>query len=289
MQNFEVGKTQSNALNMAVPFREWAWVVAPPLGGKRVLAVIVSYLDASNTQVDVTKISAVAGYIAEVEEWERVTAEWQALLSRFNIPHFHLAETRHLVGKAWAEDCVNLFSQVIRDSKVAPIGAAVHDMDWHYPDWGDMQTKRLGNPYEQCLDLSFELIGQFANEHYPEESISIVCDADASKDRIQAIFSDRAKEFPTFQRITIERGDNKPMPLQCADLGVGLFRKSWISIFDENADIPWGEMPQGRKGLRSFWSLRGGLLIKRVFDSIQRKNANRSSPSSEKKKKKKPK
>jgi hypothetical protein len=235
-------------------------------------AVLRACVDASwNDQPP--SVMAAAGYVATLDEWKTVEDAWDAALKDWNISYFHLCELRNMVGDP--DLCELYFTNIITDSKIAPIGAALLTGDWKRPDWGDDRTARLSSPYEQCLDLTFKVIGDYTNEIHPGRKVAILCCLDSTEDIIVSAFKRSAQRYRQFDDIAIKSGKNQ-IVMQCADLGAGVLRRSWraIAAADPAADdLPWGEMPKGKgvKGRTAFWSLRQGAVITRALEIYDRK------------------
>ena len=109
---------------------------------------------------------------------------------------------------------------------------------------------------------------------FPSEPVAIICCLDTAKDKIVTLF-DRRKErdFPHF--LTITYGTGKELrPLQCADLGAGTLRRSWVAIAKGDPaaqDIPWEKCQRGLE-LRSaaVLVLRQGAVIARAWGIINK-------------------
>lgn len=256
---------------MSVPIAELMRAAGVP-SGKAVVMVLRACIDASWSDQP-PGVTVVAGYMSNVDETERVEKEWIEGLKYWRIPYFHLSElstmTRH------ADLCELFFSNIITVSKLAPIGAAIFNEDWNNPDWGDDTTIRRATPYEQCLDSALRVIGEHAREHYPNEKIAILCCLDSSESVIIDAFKRAKRRWKQLDNMIIKSSKEQAF-LQCADLGAGLLRRSWRAILsgDKDArDLPWGEMPKGRKmrGRQSFWSLRQGAVFGRAYRIMKRR------------------
>jgi hypothetical protein len=236
---------------------------ANPSPGPRLLALLNAYFDYSSTEP--AGITSVAGYVAPLEEWERVEAEWAEGLRYWDIDPFHLANLERNLGREKAELCERYFEKIITDSGLDAIGAALIDADWRQSEWEHMTTPKLPTAYQQCLDMALECLGQHAGDYFKGHDIAVFCDRDASENSIQAVFENRRVEYQRFVTVTIG-GTDKILPLQCADLGAGKLRKSWLEITtNEASELPWGGLPRGRKYRTSFWSLHQGAVLARAI------------------------
>lgn len=106
-----------------------------PAPGRKVLALLCTYLDASLNGKP-PGIASVAGYVAPLAEWERIEAEWQDGLKLWSINPFRLSGLHRKIGLENAKDCTRFFTRIIEDSQLNAVGAAILDVDWHRPDWG---------------------------------------------------------------------------------------------------------------------------------------------------------
>jgi len=225
------------------------------IGGPKdgILAVLRACVDASWSDQP-PRVMAAAGYVATLDEWKIVEDAWDAALQYWNIPYFHLCELRNMVGDP--DLCELCFTNIITDSQIAPIGAALFTSDWNRPDWGDDRTVRLSSPYEQCLDLTFKVIGEYTNATYPGRKVAILCCLDSTEDIIFSAFRRSAKRYQQFDDIAIKSSKTQTA-MQCADLGAGVLRRGWraIAAADPAAeDLPWAEIPKGNgvKGRTAF-------------------------------------
>lgn len=248
-----------------VPIADLARAIAPWEGG-RIIAVLYVYLDASNTEISGPRISSVAGYLAPLDDWQAVEAEWDKALVDWKLKRFHLSHLVRDVGRERAQACLGYFRRIIESSDLMAIGSAVFNDDWWRQDWGEDTTVRLDSPYEQCLDLVLKAIGNATGKEFQGEKVAIVCDLDAPENIIFGAFCRRRKDYPQFTTATIGSSYDV-IPLQCADLGAGLLRKSWLEIVcDKDSDLPFGALPKGRRrGATSVWSLRQGAVIRRTI------------------------
>lgn len=241
-----------------------------PRNDAGVLALLRAYFDKSGTSP--LGITSVAGYVAPVNEWEIVEAKWLEALNYWGIGCFHYSQLRFLVGSERAGMCANYFTRIIEDSNLDAIGAAIVDVDWRHDNWGQMTTQKLNSPYEQCLDLALDVLWQHAGENFPGEDIGVFCDADAPNESIEKVFGRHRDEHECFDTIAIGT-TAKHVLLQCADLGAGKLRKSWLDIFEnKGSKFPWGGLPVGRKTKTSFWSLRQGAILNRAIQIRKRKS-----------------
>lgn len=199
---------------------------------------------------------SVAGYVAPLHEWETLEEIWQRALDFWKIPRFHRAELCDQLGSHMAGLCRLYFVHIVRSLHLYPFGAALPVADWHNPSWGNLPTRRLSNPYEQCLYFAFDALGRLMEVEFPDEDVAVVSCIDGPPSNIENVFRLIQPDYPRIVSATI--GSPRIIPLQCADLGAGYLRESWKDIrFGAAEDEPWGDMPRHpsvRAGL-SFWSI----------------------------------
>jgi hypothetical protein len=246
--------------------------VLNPASGRKVIAVLQASLDASWDQP--IGITAVAGYVAPLDEWANVEGTWKAGLAEWKIPYFHLRELKGWLGEHRAALCELYFANIISQARLCAVGAALLDSDWDQLDWQHMTTVRLESRYKQALDMSLDVLGDYGDEFFSDEPISVLFDADGKEEYIEAAFKSKQPKYGNFQYFAVSSIKiPSSWPLQCADLGAGLLRRSWKAIFDdpERNDQPWGEMPKGvdTKSKIGVWSLQQGAVIWKALQRMQ--------------------
>ncbi len=86
------------------------------LGPGRLWAMLSAYFDESGTHDD-SKVFVVAGLIAPVEKWERLSESWTKTLRREGLEHFHMVDCCHGVGLFEGWDAIRrrqLFEKLVR-------------------------------------------------------------------------------------------------------------------------------------------------------------------------------
>jgi hypothetical protein len=252
-----------------------------PRGGRGGLAVLAAYFDKSSDPVGIT---SVAGYVAAVDEWQRVEDSWlnaihcwKKLEGFRRLGRFHMKDLRYAIGIDNAALCIKYFSNIITTSHLYAIGAALRNEHWDYNDWGEDTTVRLGSKYEQCLNMAFDVLKSVMADHFPSERVSIICCLDAPEANIIGLFNTRkTSDCPNF--LTITCGTSRELiPLQCCDLGAGVLRENWRILWrSKKWREPWGSLPTGKDGMRTaFWSLAQGEIMgrsRRVIEERRGKN-----------------
>jgi hypothetical protein len=246
----------------------------------RIFALFAAYFDKSSDAA--RGITSVAGYVASLDEWQAVERRWNSAITYWSrlegfrdLGGFHMSVLERSIGKENAELCVKYFSQILLQSRLQGIGAAILNDDWERSDWGDNKTIKLGSTYEQCLDLALDVLARHVNEAYPGKSIDVVCCRDARAHYIEQAFNRKAQQFSLFGTLTTGTGANITL-LQCADLGAGTLRLKWREIAEGRIgteDIPWGDLPSGHgmPAKTAFWSLRQGAVLARLLEIHGRK------------------
>ncbi|QQP88767.1 hypothetical protein IGS68_22560 [Skermanella sp. TT6] len=237
--------------------------LANPSPGDRVLALLSAYFDKSATEP--VGVTSVAGYVAPLVEWERVEAEWAEHLAFWGLKRLHFSEIEQDLGREKGILCVKGFESIIAKSSIDAIGAALLDRDWHRDDWKRDETPKLSSPYEQCLDMVLKCLGKHTEERFPGADVAVFFDQDAAEDCILSVFRTAQINHPHL--ISANVGSSlRFLPIQCADLGAGMLRKSWLNIDSGNADdLPWGAMPRGGTIRTAFWSLRQEAAVARAM------------------------
>jgi hypothetical protein len=255
---------------------------------KALFAVLSAYFDRSTATGKAASLTCVAGYVAPLDEWQRVESAWSEALAEWRIDRFHFAELPNVpgVGQERANQCIKFFSRIVRESGVFAIGSAVVDDEWHLPDWGHDTSERFSSPYEKALDSALRLLGEHAKERWPGEPLNVVCDRDAEPETIVRAFSRRQERHSNLADLTIHdrsrRLANSPelRAMECADLAVGCLRKSWLQIMaGELEDDMWGSLPrpEGPTAKTSIWCLKPAWFIQRSLAINQRRISGRQS------------
>jgi hypothetical protein len=87
------GELAPEAKGSYVSLMDWVPICAPR-HGLRLVAVLAAYFDASNTE-HALGVTSIVGYVAPLEEWARVEAEWAQAEEAWRLVNaggFHLAE-----------------------------------------------------------------------------------------------------------------------------------------------------------------------------------------------------
>jgi hypothetical protein len=106
-----------------------------PAPGRRVLAVLYAYVDASYN-MPTKGVTSVAGYVAPVDEWSGVEERWTDGLHKWGIKSFHFSGLSNDVGKDDVPACEMYFAEIIHASNIHGIGVALVNEDWTQKDLG---------------------------------------------------------------------------------------------------------------------------------------------------------
>jgi len=133
-----------------------------------VAVLYTAYLDDSGTHQD-SKVVAVAGFVTDVDAWERFSEEWQDALDQAGIELFHMADFENRQGpfKEWAdnerEENLNRFLTIIKKHT-----ANGNSVGWAIPKekfdsiFSEVAKKICGDAYGLAAIGCFRSIGQVA-------------------------------------------------------------------------------------------------------------------------------
>ena len=213
-----------------------------------------AYIDASG-KGDIG-ITSVAGYLASTDQWAIVVDRWAGVLKSHGLYAFHgrnIPVTDRLIKD---------LRSVIEFGQLSAVGAALVDDHWKQSDWGEIQTERRRNPYEQCLALALEAMSRFVRDEFASSQVKIFCCPDTREKRIKQVFDEVRQEHSNLVEIFVGNSE-KYKQIELADFGARQLRESWLKIGHEKSTDPWGAMPSG-KGCRqsqSFWSLKPEAIL----------------------------
>jgi hypothetical protein len=219
--------------------------------GDRLFAMIYAYLDASKTQ-DREGITVVAGYLASLEEWQRIEKDWEQALTGWKLPRFHIRELRRWVGRANVKDCIAYFVNLIKPSDLAGVAACVVDKNWDKRIHVSSNVSFQPDQYRQCLQRALGLIVEVADNHYHGQQISVTCDCDADQKLVEPVFDAVQQKHPALLSLTVRRS-GQIRPLEAADLIAQVIRRKYLEAYDAKREEYWPErdpdLPSGLKGL----------------------------------------
>lgn len=212
------------------------------------------YLDASGKGE--SSISSVAGYLATTEEWAKVMRDWAVVLERHGLAAFHGKKVRR------NQELIEGLRAVIERGQLFAIGAALVDDHWQQDNWGNIDTEKRRNPYEQCLALALENVSRFVRDEFANDKVRIFCCLDARERRIKKVFDEVQRDHHNLSKIAAGTSE-KYKEIELADFGARQLRESWFKIGYEGSENPWGAMPmgKGRRQSQSFWSLNPNAIL----------------------------
>lgn len=222
-----------------VPIAELAAFINPA-SVSQVLALLRVSIDASTDQPPT--VTAVGGYIAPCVVWTAVESEWRKELDYWRLSKFHLSG---LFRECREPDlCERAFTNIIRDSALEAVGSVlVHDSRYN---------RQEVSHYRYALELALRAVEVHANENYPGEDIAVMFCPDGPEDVIESTFKEQQSRCQRFLSFTIGNSA-RFLPLQCADLGIGVVRRQWSRFLPRRAsreEALWSKMPRGN-GKRS--------------------------------------
>ena len=223
-----------------------------PRSGRKLIAVLYAYLDASKTEIG-KGMTVVAGYLASLEEWERLEAEWRGALEDWKIPRFHHTELNWLVGHEKHDMCLRYFENIIKGSELGAVGAVLQDENWDMRAEFAIPVPFHLKKYSQCLQSVLEVISHSASG----EDVAVICDCDDGKDAMQSIFLAAKEKHSNLATLTI--GSMKSMlPLQAADLACAWLRHASLAISKSHGKLDFSRivtafMPKGKRGVTAYF------------------------------------
>ena len=225
-----------------------------------------------------TPVTAVAGYVGNVDAWEAVEPLWNEQLLKVNLGSFRLNDIRkNFRDDSWM-DVVRPFAEIIQDADLISVAGSLWDADWlkadHPPEYLEICPRRqhacldiLLNPLAEVISLDFEkapTVLVFDNDFESREAII----------RVQDAWCERTGN-PKFDLFL--KGDFPwdAVPLQCADMLAGLMRldtfyREWLR--SGSADIPSDSsmlfniagMARAKRGRGALWSSAIGEKVEEL-------------------------
>jgi hypothetical protein len=204
--------------------------------GRKLMCVINGYIDTSSDQQGDERVTTVAGYVGDDEEWARVEALWVEQLGETNHSSFHASDFKSHFPD-WKTE-VRPFAKLLADSKLFPICAAIYQHDWQQLDPASEYGRLFRRPEHACLDVFCHALEQACWRLYGDEPIGLLFDADfgARKwgqdvfDKWESVNECRPYFRPTFlnARDKMILKKDPVRPLECADLAAYVCRGDGI-------------------------------------------------------------
>lgn len=149
------------------------------------MAVYTAYYDASGAQHFTKGALAVVGLASYESHWMRFERDWQAVLTKFRVPYFHMKEFAHSTGPyvSWrgkeemrAAYMAALIAALKRNVSKA-FCAGVYMPDFHRVDEEYMLSEAWGNghpdsgAYAQCAHTCMSLVEDWMETRHPRDPI----------------------------------------------------------------------------------------------------------------------
>jgi hypothetical protein len=142
-------------------------------GGQGYALMIEAYFDESGTHHG-SPLMCVAGYLIESDQCRRFQVEWEAVLSRYDVPYFHMSECAHGVGifeKISKKDRSEICRALIEIIKLrAELGIAVSVSESEYRSMAPMHFKL--DAYSFCLNYCMQGVAAWASKYKVMEPVS---------------------------------------------------------------------------------------------------------------------
>lgn len=246
------------------------------------MAQLRAYFDASKTNP--IGVTAVGGHIADDLKWMQIEHEWRDELQFWGLKVFHLTDIPSILGHEKGALCVRAFARLVSTSQLHGITAGMRDADWdglmNEPEYASHRST-FPSRYHAVLDMLFAELGQFMELNYKDDSVSVTVDTDYEPlTYAQAIFDEYAngRYVGRLSSLTFSRA-SASIPLQIADLAVGLQRREWAKRgFLGEQDAAWGPMTidqravhwsQGRTSNGVMWSNQLGEIARKARERVR--------------------
>lgn len=181
-------------------------------------------------------ITAIAGYVGLVSDWEAVEEQWNAQLRERGIENFHSSAVFREF-EAGAVDVIRDFARIAGESRLRFVSAHMLDTDWSAQERPDEYARLYKERQHACLDLLLEVIAEDLNLEFKGIPASIVFCSDYGKSawamRVYDAWLTRTK-YSGFGMISFTPGEKEwdIVPLQCADMLAGLVRHNSHALKD---------------------------------------------------------
>jgi hypothetical protein len=165
--------------------RELAWLAHPNNATKRMLAVLVAFLDESGIHDPTGKepgsqVAGFGGALAPTETWDEIEARWLDVLKRWQVPFFHMTDCLYQKkgfagwSREQAEGLTQEMFDIITDYQMLRVCGTVSVQD--YDRLIDTALKEsLKHPYYFCLTLCMRQIIDWLPADFSEK-VAFVCD-----------------------------------------------------------------------------------------------------------------
>ena len=122
--------------------------------------MLEAYIDESGTQSkDTRSLLFLAAYVAESDNWAKVSTEWTQLLKEYKVPHFHMNELRNVTKGLYRHLSMPARMRLLDGligtlKKYALFGCLITLRPHEYAIVADQQFRnRYGSAYGMCVNL----------------------------------------------------------------------------------------------------------------------------------------
>lgn len=251
------------------------------------MAVLKAYFDASMTNP--IGVTAIGGHIATTEAWEDLEARWREALKYWELECFHLSAIVPTMGHEKGALCIRNFVRTIDGTQLRGLSAGIRDADWDElvsePKWAHLRAT-FPTRYHVVLDMLFRELGDAMGLDHKGDQVEVVIDTDFQPTALaQSMFEELKNERYAQRFASLEFGHAPScIPLQVADLSVGLQRRHWVdcgflgegdspAYLPMTADIRAMLSAQGQFSRQTMWSFE---LAERAIAARERAENNRS-------------
>lgn len=214
------------------PFRQ----ILRGMGGETGVAVLISaYFDESAENDSQNGLLAVSGYVLDLDGVNGLIPEWQALLGKYRLPHFHMVECNVCKGvfcHLSDSECDLCAREAIRIARAYPLhGHAVVLDQGVYRQI--LQNEGFGcDPYTFMVWTNFIHVNKWVHHNRPTADISLFFEQgyrtqSRANELLQAISADKigGKENRVIGHAFVAK--EKSEPTQAADLIAWHIRKGY--------------------------------------------------------------
>lgn len=187
--------------------------------------VLRAYCDLSRSE----RVSVLAGYVGNDDQWGWLEAEWKKNLGYWELADFHLAELPGQMGHERADDCIRSFAYIVGKSGVEGISAGVENSFYDAQHWGS----EFPSPYHVCADMLFNSLHTHVPLNLGGGPVTIVFDRDTNEEAAVHALLARYEGDEIFAGLAFS-DRRRTCALQTADLAAGVVRKGWVedNFFD---------------------------------------------------------
>lgn len=247
---------------MLAPARDRRYRDLASLFTEEVFVPIVSYADESGIH-DVTgnlpgaEVAVVSGYVARQEQWDVFTPAWSAVLDRYGVEAFHMADLNR-EQRCEREDCTSPYHRwsaarvdafvhelipIARENTLFSVAAAV-DVRAYDRIFPTGLKGYIQHPYHFCFQHFFRgLLQAFEQFRVPTSGERVECFFDRQEEFMPhavAVFGEMSSALDAgdlFGGISFQSKIDY-VPLQAADLLAGRARKIMTRLLKGEGKIP---------------------------------------------------